>query len=125
MSEERQSAHPVDDEAAALSEYWSQQTLFEANGSLFKVAKGVGSTRWHVHDDQDEVFLVTHGRMVVQLRGGDVELGPGDLFKVPLGVEHCPRADEETRFLIVGTSITSTAAGGKPAWSEDGGLPPA
>jgi hypothetical protein len=27
------------------------------------------------------------------------------------------------RFLIVGTSITSNAAGGKPDWSRDGGAP--
>ena len=99
--------------------------LFEANGSLFKAAKGVGSTRWHVHDDQDEVFLVTSGRLVVQLRDGDVVVGPGEVFCVPLGVEHCPRADAETRFLIVSTSVTSTAAGGKPDWSGDGGVPPA
>ena len=32
-----------------------------------------------------------------------------------------PRAEREAHFLIVGTSVTSTAAGGKPAWSEDGG----
>ena len=39
---------------------------------------------------------------------------PGELFVVPRGVEHCPRADEETGFLIAGLNITSTAAGGKP-----------
>ncbi len=38
-------------EAAALDEYWSQSVLGEANGNLFKVAKGVGSTTWHKHDD--------------------------------------------------------------------------
>lgn len=32
------------DVAAALSEFWSQATIGAANGSLFKVAKGIGST---------------------------------------------------------------------------------
>ena len=81
------------------------------------MAKGIGSTTWHSHDDQDEVFLILQGHLRVQLRDRDVELAPGDLFVVPQGVEHCPVAEEEVRFLIIGTEITSTAAGGKPDWS--------
>ncbi|PZE26018.1 MULTISPECIES: cupin domain-containing protein [unclassified Curtobacterium] len=112
------------DEAATLTEFWSQRVLAEANGQLFKVAKGIGSTRWHAHDDQDETFLLLSGRLRIQLRDRDVDLAPGDLFVVPRGVEHCPVADEEVRFLIVGPEVTSTAAGGKPEWSEGGGTPP-
>ena len=107
----------VDDVARARPEYWSQETIGEANGSLFKAARGIGSTTWHSHDDQDEVFLVTHGTLVVELRTGDVVAREGELLVVPQGVEHRPRADDEVRFLIVGTSVTSNAAGGKPAWS--------
>src|SRR4249919_3882527 len=111
-------AVPVDGTAAALDEFWSQKIVGEANGSLFKVTKGIGSTTWHAHDDQDEVFLVTHGTLIVELRTGDVVVGPGELIVIPRGVEHRPRADEEVRFLIVGKTITSTAAGGKPDWSH-------
>jgi len=106
-----------------LTEFWSQQTVGDANGTLLKIAKGIGSTRWHSHDDQDETFLVLRGRLTVQLRDRNVDLGPGDLFVIPTGVEHCPVAEEEAHFLILGTSITSNAAGGKPGWSHDGGTP--
>lgn len=41
-------------ELDALTEYWPQRVVAEVNGNLFKVAKAVGSTRWHSHDDQDE-----------------------------------------------------------------------
>jgi mannose-6-phosphate isomerase-like protein (cupin superfamily) len=111
--------HAIDVDAVArgLSEFWSQQVLFEANGDLFKVAKGIHSTSWHRHDDLDEVFLVTSGEMIVQFRDGDVRVGPGQLIVVPRGVEHCPRADDVVHFLIIGPQVTSTAAGGKPAWS--------
>ena len=112
-------------EAAELTEFWSQRVVAASNGNLFKVAKGIGSTTWHTHDDQDETFLLLSGRLTVQLRSGDVELAPGDLFVVPRGVEHCPLATEEARFLLVGPEVTSTAAGGKPQWSVDGGTPPA
>ena len=42
------------DVATRLEEFWSQQTIGEANGSLFKVAKGIGATNWHAPGDQDE-----------------------------------------------------------------------
>ncbi|MGV9800484.1 cupin domain-containing protein [Mycobacterium sp. NPDC003449] len=105
-------------ELDTLTEYWSQRVVAEANGNLFKVAKGVGSTNWHSHDDQDEVFLLVEGALTVQLRDRDVALAPGDLFVVPRGVEHRPVAHSEARFLIIGPSVTSNAAGGKPAWSN-------
>jgi mannose-6-phosphate isomerase-like protein (cupin superfamily) len=114
MTDTTGGSHDIDRTAEGLDEFWSQRVLFEANGSLFKVAKGIGSTRWHRHDDQDEVFLVTHGELAIELRTGEVAVGPGEIFVVPQGVEHRPRADDETRFLIVGRSITSNAAGGKP-----------
>jgi len=101
-----------------LTEYWSQQVLGEANGTLIKVAKGIGSTNWHSHDDQDETFILIEGELTVQLRDRDINLVPGDVFVVPTGVEHCPVTATEARFIILGRSITSTAAGGKPAWSS-------
>jgi mannose-6-phosphate isomerase-like protein (cupin superfamily) len=120
---EQPRAIAIDQVAAARHEYWSQEEIGEANGSLFKAAKGIGSTEWHAHEDQDEVFLITHGTMTVEFRTGEVVVNSGELLVVPRGVEHRPRADEEVRFLIVGTSVTSNAAGGKPAWSAGGGTP--
>ncbi len=72
--------------AAELEEFWSQHTVGEANGNLVKGAKGIGSTNWDKHDDQDEVFVVLRGQITVYLRTGDVELNEGDLFIVPRGV---------------------------------------
>lgn len=76
-----------------------------------------GSTNWHKHDDQEETFLMLEGYLAIQLRDGNVDLGPGDLFAIPRGVEHCPLAENEATFLLVGPDVTSTAAGGKPNWS--------
>ncbi len=103
--------------AQGLSEFWSQQTIGSANGSLFKVAKGIGSTNWHTHEDQEETFLILSGQLTIRLRSGNVQLSEGDLFIIPRGVEHCPVADEEAHFLLIGPDVTSNAAGGKPDWS--------
>jgi len=99
---------------ASVTEHWSQKIIGEANGSLFKVAKGDGEIRWHKHDDQDELFILYKGHLTIQLRDQNIELYPDDMFIVPKGVEHCPNAHGEVEFLIVGLNITSNAAGGKP-----------
>jgi mannose-6-phosphate isomerase-like protein (cupin superfamily) len=51
----------------------------------------------------------------------NVELGPGELFIVPRGVEHCPRADEEAHVLLIeplGTANTGDAGGARTAAEE-------
>ena len=39
--------------------------------------------------------------MTIKLRDRDVVVGPGEVFVVPRGVEHCPRADGETHVLLI------------------------
>jgi len=102
-------------ELEAIPEHWTQRVVARANGQLYKVARGRGRTRWHRHQDQDELFLVLEGRLIIELRDRELELGEGEMYVVPRGVEHRPRAEEEAGFLIVGSTVTSNAAGGKPA----------
>jgi len=47
------------------------------------------------------------------LRSGDVTLGPGEMYVVPKGVEHCPVAEEETHILLI--EPTGTPNSGDPA----------
>jgi mannose-6-phosphate isomerase-like protein (cupin superfamily) len=73
-----------------------------------------GEFVWHKHDDTDDFFLVLEGRLTIQLRDRDVVLEKGELFVVPRGVEHCPRAEEETHVLLIeprGTVNTGDAGG--------------
>jgi mannose-6-phosphate isomerase-like protein (cupin superfamily) len=71
------------------------------NDSKIQVAKARGEFVWHSHPDTDDLFLVVTGRLTIQLRDRDVELGPGELFVVPAGVEHCPRAEPEAHVLLI------------------------
>ena len=103
--------------ADGLTEFWSQQVVGAANGNLFKVAKGVGSTNWHAHADQDETFVILRGHLTIQMRDENVELDAGDLFVVPRGVEHGPHAENEAHFMIIGPDVPPHTAGGKPAWA--------
>jgi mannose-6-phosphate isomerase-like protein (cupin superfamily) len=84
------------------------------NDDKLAVVKVQGEFVWHKHDDTDDFFLVLSGRLTIQLRDRDVELGPGELFVVPRGVEHCPKADHETHVLLIeprGTVNTGDAGG--------------
>ncbi|MGH2953219.1 MAG: cupin domain-containing protein [Solirubrobacterales bacterium] len=65
------------------------------------VVKVLGEFVWHKHDDTDDFFLVLRGRLTIQLRDRDIELEEGELYIVPRGVEHCPKADEEAHVLLI------------------------
>jgi mannose-6-phosphate isomerase-like protein (cupin superfamily) len=65
------------------------------------VVKLKGEFVWHSHADTDDLFYVVKGNLTLRLRDGDVLLGPGDLYVVPKGVEHCPVAAEEVHLLLI------------------------
>jgi mannose-6-phosphate isomerase-like protein (cupin superfamily) len=75
-----------------FTEAWSPKVVGDVNEMQVKVVKLRGEFVWHHHDAEDELFLVVAGRLRMQLRAGDRELGPGELIIVPRGVEHCPLA---------------------------------
>ena len=75
-----------------VQEYWSPRIVGELNDAYVKVVKLKGEFVWHRHEAEDELFLVVEGRLRMQLRDGDRDLGPGELIIVPRGVEHCPLA---------------------------------
>jgi mannose-6-phosphate isomerase-like protein (cupin superfamily) len=76
-----------------------------------------GEFVWHKHDETDDLFLVLDGELTIQLRDGSVEVGPGELFVGPRGVEHCPRSDEAASVLQIepaGTPNTGDPATAAP-----------
>lgn len=89
------------DKLAAFDQHWSPRTVTQFNGHDVMVVKVKGEFVWHSHDDTDDFFLVLKGRLTIRLRDGDVELGPGELFVVPVGVEHQPCAAEEAELLLI------------------------
>ena len=106
--------HNLDDAIASIAEHWQPHRLTSVNDYDVKVVKLLGEFVWHSHPDTDELFLVLSGRLTIQLRDGDVHLGPNDVYVVPRGVEHCPLAHEEVRAVLIepkGTVNTGDAGG--------------
>ncbi len=80
---------------------WFNQTLCQVNGSVVRVGIIEGEYHWHKHDEEDEFFFVTEGRLLIDLEDKTIELHPGQGFVVPRTVLHRTRAPERTVILMV------------------------
>ncbi len=103
----------LEQKLASFDEHWSPRTVAQFNGHDVMVVKVKGEFVWHHHDDTDDLFLVLKGSLTIRLPHADVILGPGELFVVPVGVEHQPFAEHETELLLIeptGTPNTGDAA---------------
>jgi mannose-6-phosphate isomerase-like protein (cupin superfamily) len=100
---------------ARFAERRSPKKIAQVNDYDIRIVKIQGEFTWHRHADTDEFFLVLDGQLTIQMRDGNVVLGPRELFVVPRSVEHCPRADTETAVLLFepSTVINTGDAGGE------------
>jgi len=89
-----------------FQEYWKPKIIGELNDSYIKAVKLKGEFVWHEHEREDELFFVTKGRLVIKLRDGEVELGPGEFVIVPCGVDHLPLASDEVYALLIEAKTT-------------------
>lgn len=98
-----------------FSEHWSPKVVARLNDYDVKLAKLKGEFVWHSHEETDELFLVVEGTLVIQLRDGDVTLGPGQLYVVPRGVEHRPVTHGDVSVMLIepGGVVNTGDAGGE------------
>jgi len=84
-----------------FQDYWSPKIVGELNDSHVKLAKLKGEFTWHHHENEDELFLVVKGRLLIRLRDHDIWLDEGEFVIIPKGVEHLPIAEEEAHVLLL------------------------
>jgi mannose-6-phosphate isomerase-like protein (cupin superfamily) len=99
---------------ALFDERYSPRIVATMNDYKIEVVKVEGEFVWHSHPDTDDFFLVLEGELEIELRDRTVQLRKGELFVVPRGVEHRPRARDEAHVLLIepqGTPNTGDAAG--------------
>lgn len=107
---------------ALISDTWHPRIAAELNDSQVKLAKLKGEFVWHQHENEDELFLVIKGSLLIRLRGGEIRLEEGEFTVIPRGVEHCPFAKEEVQVLLLepkSTRNTGSAGGDRtvePEW---------
>ena len=104
-----------------VTEQWAPRVVAEMNDYQFKVVKLEGDFVWHSHKETDETFLVLEGDLRIDFRDGAVEIGAGELFVVPKGVEHKPYAGKEVKLMLIeprGVLNTGDAGGERTARND-------
>jgi mannose-6-phosphate isomerase-like protein (cupin superfamily) len=86
---------------ARITDYWQPRVIAEMNDYQFKIVKLQGDFIWHDHKDTDETFIVIEGTLRIDFRDGAVEVGPGEMFVVPKGIEHKPYAEHEVKLMLI------------------------
>lgn len=92
----------LSDKLALFSSHWDPHVVCDYNDNDVMVVKFKGEFPFHKHDATDDFFLVLEGEMTMDLEGRPSEVvKAGELFIVPKGVVHRPRADEEVKVLLI------------------------
>jgi mannose-6-phosphate isomerase-like protein (cupin superfamily) len=89
-----------------FSEYWNPKVLGEVNESYVKIAKLKGEFLWHIHENEDEMFYVLKGLLIIKFRDKDVALNEGEFVIIPKGIEHMPVADDEVHVMLIEAKTT-------------------
>jgi len=71
------------------------------NNYDFRIVKFKGDFIWHSHPETDETFIVMEGTLVMNLRGGKVEVDAGEMIIVPKGVEHKPSSQDGYKAILI------------------------
>jgi mannose-6-phosphate isomerase-like protein (cupin superfamily) len=99
-----------------FNDHWSPKIVGDLNDSHVKLVKLQGEFVWHHHDNEDELFLIVKGRLLIRFRDRDLWLDEGELVIIPKGVEHMPVAPEEVHVILIepkGTLNTGNVQGEK------------
>ena len=93
----------------ACTEKWFNQTLCHVNDCIVRLGIVEGEFHWHQHDNEDELFIVLEGQLLVDLENETITLDPHCAFTLPRGVKHRTRAPKRTVMLMVeGSGVKPT-----------------
>lgn len=90
----------LEEKFATFHEHWQPRIVGELNGQQVKIARLLGEFVWHHHEQEDELFLVVSGELLMEYRDRTVVLREGEFCIVPRGVEHRPVAESEVKVLL-------------------------
>ena len=85
----------------AIARPWSPVDIAQVNDQVLRLALIDGEYHWHKHGNEDELFYVLKGSIVIQVEGQpDVVLHDGEMAVIPKGVEHCPKSKAPSYILM-------------------------
>ena len=85
-----------------FSSHWDPHIVADYNNNDVMVVKFKGEFPFHQHADTDDFFYVLDGEMIMELEGEKSHtVKSGELFIVPKGVVHRPRAEKEVKVMLI------------------------
>lgn len=102
-----------------FNEHWSPKIIGQLNGQDVKVAKLKGEFVWHDHKDEDELFYIIKGSLILVFRDKTVTLNEGEMIIVPKGIEHKPIAEKEVWVLLFEPSTIKHTGGVKHEFTKE------
>lgn len=85
-----------------FSSHWDPHIIADYNGNDVMVVKFKEEFPFHKHDNTDDFFLVLEGEMIIDIEGEESQIvKAGELFIVPKGIVHRPRAIDEVKVLLI------------------------
>ena len=85
-----------------FKEEWTPKIIGELNNQYVKICKLKDDFVWHSHENEDELFMVFKGTLLIDFRDGrTVEVKEGEILIVPKGVEHRPHTNGEIVFNLL------------------------
>ena len=92
---------------------WTPQVIGELNGQYVKICKLKNDFVWHAHENEDELFMVFKGTLLMDFRDGrTVRVKEGEVLIVPKGVEHRPHTNGEVVFNLLFEPKSTEHTGG-------------
>ena len=74
----------------AIERPWDPLIVAQAHGMDVRLVRVAGEFTWHAHPEADEIFILVSGEFGIDFHDRRVLLAPGDLVRVPMGVDHKP-----------------------------------
>jgi len=94
----------LEEKLGKFAEHWHPYIVGELNDNFVKLAKVKGDLIWHKHDDEDEMFVVLKGTLMMDFRDGrTIATNPGEILIIPKNTEHRPwtNAEEEVSLMLI------------------------
>lgn len=83
-----------------IDHYWDPKIVGELNGQHVKIAKFKDEFIFHEHEEEDEMFLVIEGTLLMDLADKTITIEEGEFIIIPRGTDHKPKAVGEAKVLL-------------------------
>ena len=85
-----------------FNEQWTPKIIGELNNQYVKICKLKDDFVWHSHENEDELFMVFKGTLLIDFRNNKtIKVKEGEIVIIPKGVEHRPHTNGEIVFNLL------------------------